>query len=67
MRLPEHIKEHVLAMPEYRNGAHRVTLILVDGRRIPGVVIAWGDEVVAGQGDERFEPAEVVGVENDST
>jgi hypothetical protein len=61
-RLPEHIKSKILEFPEYRMGAHRVSLVLKDGRVVDDVVVAWGDEIVrVGDDDEMdFRPEDVV-------
>jgi hypothetical protein len=44
--IPESVKEKVLAFGESSYGAYRVQLVLADGRMIPDVVLAWGDEIV---------------------
>jgi hypothetical protein len=43
--LPEAIREKIIALPEYRMGAHRVALTLDDGRVIEPVIVAWGREI----------------------
>ena len=60
--LPELIKSKILEFPEHRMGAHRVSLVLKDGRVIDDVVVAWGDEIVrVGDNDEMdFRPDDVV-------
>lgn len=65
-RLPTDIKQKILRFPEYRMGAHRVDLVLRDGRVVKDVVVAWGDEIVdLGQGQVLdFDPDEVTDVRN---
>jgi hypothetical protein len=62
--LPNEIREQVLALPEWRMGAHRVTVTLADGRMFGPVDVAWGSEVVRVFGFESvpFAGAEVVAV-----
>ena len=46
MRLNDQLAGKVATFPESSYGATRVTLVLVDGRRIADVVLAWGVEIV---------------------
>ena len=66
--LPGAIKERILTFPEYRMGAHRVALILRDGRVIDNVVVAWGDEIVSvgGATSWGFSPEDVIDAEDRS-
>jgi hypothetical protein len=66
MLLPARVAEQILSFPEHRMGAHRVTLLLRDGRRIPGVVVAWGNDVVSGVEGHDFDPEDVVAAEDQS-
>jgi hypothetical protein len=63
--LPEHIREKVLQLPEWRYGTTHVTVVLDDGTRIRDVYVAWGHEVVrVGKStDVMFDPRRVVDVE----
>jgi hypothetical protein len=45
-RLSDEIADKVLTFRESSMGAYRVTLVLRDGSKVPGVVIAWGRELV---------------------
>ncbi len=44
--IPEHLAAKTRAIPESSYGAQQVAFILSDGRRISGVVLAWGSEIV---------------------
>jgi len=46
LRLPESLAQKVLTFPESSMGAHRVTLVLADGRQIHDGHLAWGEEIV---------------------
>jgi hypothetical protein len=50
-------------------GAHRVTVRLADGRRVSGVVVAWGSETMRVDGSENitFDGEDVVEVAPDAT
>jgi hypothetical protein len=50
IELPERFREKTNAMPEYSQGANKVTLVLKDGRRIQHVFLAWGHEIVKIEG-----------------
>ena len=64
-RLSETVKTRILSFPEYRAGAHKVALVLKDGRVVEDVIVAWGDEIVSVGGTPReFAASEVVAVEN---
>ena len=68
-RLPYAIREQILMFPEWRIGAHRVTVTLDDGRRIDGVIVAWGGDIIRVDDSEHltFEAEQVVGVAHDAT
>ncbi len=68
--LPRRFHELVAAFPETSYGASRVTVTLKSGRKIRGVVIAWGrqivkvgDTVVKDAEDLSFDPSEVIDVQ----
>jgi hypothetical protein len=44
--VPDTVAENVLSFPESSMGAHRVTLVLADGRQVRDVTLAWGHEIV---------------------
>jgi hypothetical protein len=46
VRIPDHVADKACALPESSYGAHRVTLILADGRLVGDVTLAWGREIV---------------------
>jgi hypothetical protein len=46
LTLPQRFADKTADFPESSYGANRVTLILADGRRIHGVSLAWGTEIV---------------------
>jgi hypothetical protein len=64
-KLPEHIRERVLRMPESAYGVTRVTVVLEDGTRVRDVHVSWGQDVVkVGRStDVSFDPSTVVDVE----
>ena len=67
LRLPAEVQEKILTLPEYHMGAHRVDLVLRDGRVISDVIVAWGDEVIRIAGhdvadDLPFAPEDVLDV-----
>jgi len=45
-RLPPDIKQKILGFRDCKMGAHRVNLVLRDGRVLQAVIVAWGDEIV---------------------
>ncbi|HYV49995.1 MAG TPA: hypothetical protein VFA20_34305 [Myxococcaceae bacterium] len=45
--LPAAIREKIAGFPEYRMGAHKVALVLRDGRVVEDVVVAWEKEIVS--------------------
>jgi len=55
-------------MPEVHAGVQRVTAELRDGRTVPGVEVAWANEIigVAGHSAVPFEMDEIVGVYDES-
>lgn len=61
-RLPDGVAEKVLTFRESSMGANRVTLVLRDGSKIPGVVIAWGRELVRGPSSPDFRVEDIVDV-----
>lgn len=64
--LPESISEQILQFPEWSMGAHRIKVVLEDGREYSDVHVAWGQEVVrVGTSEEiPFDPAHVVAAKN---
>ncbi|MGH8509909.1 MAG: hypothetical protein ACREU8_00510 [Gammaproteobacteria bacterium] len=66
-QLPEHIRQKVLEMPEYRQGVNKVTVRLRDGRDFSHVFVAWGSEVVKVGNSTHipFDAADIVEVENE--
>ena len=65
--LSEKLKNEVLLMPEYRQGANKVRVKLKDGRTFSDVFVAWGDEIVK-VGTSTvipFDAEDIVSVEND--
>lgn len=69
MKLSETLSSKAATFPECSYGACRATLVLVSGKRVEGVVLAWGSEVVsvngvkvASQADLSFSLSEVVDV-----
>lgn len=63
-QLPVGIREQVLQFPEWSMGAHRVTVVLADGRNFVGTFVAWGSQVVKVEGFEvpPFDASQVVEV-----
>lgn len=61
------LAEKILDMAEYRMGTNRIEVTLRDGRRIAGVYVAWGREVVKVDGYPSipFDTHDVVDVAND--
>jgi len=66
-RLPAFLKEKVLSLPEYRQGAHKVRVTLKNGTKYSSVFIAWGDEIVkvGSSVNVPFNVDDIVEVEND--
>ena len=69
LELPDHLVEKVISFGESSYGATIVTLILMDGRHIEKVAIAWGRWIVkvgtraiAGAGELDFRVADIVDV-----
>jgi len=62
--LPEAIREKVTNLPEYRMGAHKVAVVLRDGRVVEDVIVAWGKEIISegGQIEISFLPEDVMDV-----
>ena len=62
--LPEAIREKVARLPEYRMGAHKVAIVLRDGRVVEDVIVAWEKEIISEGGHTglSFAPEEVVDV-----
>lgn len=46
LTIPERFAERAAAFGESSYGVNRVTLVLVDGRCIRGVLLAWGSEII---------------------
>ena len=46
LTLPQKFTEKAIEIGESSMGVTRVTLVLADGRRIDGVFLAWGREIV---------------------
>jgi hypothetical protein len=57
--VPDIVAEKVLSFPESSMGAHRVTLVLADGRRVGDVTLAWGHEIVRVGGRDITEAADL--------
>lgn len=66
-RLPETVAETILGFPESGMGTHRVTLVLRDGTTVPGVDIAWGDQLVRGPATPTFAAEDVVDAIDESS
>ena len=66
-RLSSDLKERVLSMPEYRQGSHKVKVILKDGQRYSSVFVAWGSEIVKVGSNTiiPFNAEDIVDVQND--
>lgn len=66
-RFDDRLAEKILAMPEYRQGANKIRVVLNDGRQIGGVYVAWGREVIKVDGFSSipFAIEDVADVEND--
>jgi len=62
--LPVALREKIARLPEYRMGAHKVALVLRDGRVVEDVIVAWEKEIVsqAGRTELSFAPDEIVDV-----
>jgi len=67
--LSQSLADKAADFPESSYGANRVTLILVDGRRVHQVYLAWGHTIVKvgtkqirRDGDLDFSPSDVVDV-----
>lgn len=65
-RLPEDVAETIRSFPEYSMGSHRVTLVLRDGTLVPGVLVAWGDQLIRGPATPAFVPEDVVDAINEA-
>jgi hypothetical protein len=65
--LSQRLKDEVLSMPEYRQGANKIRVRLKDGRIFSSVFVAWGDEIVkvGNSASIPFEAEEIDSVEND--
>jgi hypothetical protein len=65
--LADALTTEIVAMPEYRYGAHKVRVRLNDGRVFSAVYVAWGKEIVkvGTSTDIPFDAADLVSVEND--
>ena len=48
--LRESIREKVASFPEHRMGAHKVAVLLADGRVFEDVIVAWEQEVISAGG-----------------
>lgn len=62
--LPEAIREKVAKLPEYRMGAHKLAVVLRDGRVVQDVIVAW-EKVIIGEGggtEISFAPENVIDV-----
>ncbi len=46
LSLPNQLADKAAAFPESSHGANRVTVVLVDGRRVREVFLAWGRDIV---------------------
>jgi hypothetical protein len=66
-RLPPAVANRVGTFPEHSMGAHLVRLILRGGRRIDGVRIAWGSEIIRDPGLPAFAAEEVIDAVDQST
>ena len=66
-KLPDHIRDKVIEMREYRQGVNKVTVRLQDGRKFSNVFVAWGSEIVKVGNTTHipFDAADVVEVENE--
>ncbi len=64
--LPEPIAEQVLTFAEWRMGAQRIKVTLVDGRTFSPVDVAWSRRIVgvAGYEEVPFEAEDVVHLED---
>jgi hypothetical protein len=65
--LSEKLKNEVLLMPEYRQGANKIRVKLKDGRTFGDVFVAWGSEIVK-VGTSTvipFDAEDIISVEND--
>ena len=65
VRIPGFLKEKLYSAPESSYGVVRVTIVLKNGQRIPGVEISWDDEVLkcAGRSDVPFTEDDIADVE----
>jgi hypothetical protein len=66
-KLPRHIAEKVMQMPESSYGANKVRVTLKDGREYSSVFVAWGEEVVklGSSTDIPFDADDIIELEND--
>jgi hypothetical protein len=46
LEIPNNLSDKAASFPESSYGANKVTFILMDGRRISEVYLAWGKEIV---------------------
>jgi hypothetical protein len=46
LKIPYNLSGKSAAFPESSYGVNKVTLILVDGRKISEVYLAWGEEII---------------------
>ena len=46
LEIPHNLSDKSAAFPESSYGVNKVTLILIDGRKISEVYLAWGKEIV---------------------
>ena len=49
-RFSDDMAAKIRSFPEYRMGAHRITVELRDGSSVTGVLVAWGRDVVRVEG-----------------
>jgi hypothetical protein len=62
--VPISIQEKIASFPEYRMSAHKVAVLLADGRMFEDVIVAWESEIVSVGGKKRipFAGEEIVDV-----
>ncbi len=46
LKIPYNLSNKAAGFPESSYGANKVTLILLDGRKVGEVYLAWGKEIV---------------------
>ncbi len=65
-RLSADVKTKIIGFGEYKMGAHKVDLVLRDGRVVREVIVAWGDQIVRVGASEHvdFDPSEVIDAVN---